>query len=696
MRTRTLIKQFTWRADDRADVTLGPSTRLVEERHRAELVFDEALGSPPGTGAFPTAADLFVKSRLTTPKAVRSWSGFEAFVEHASDEAGAVVTAVLFRLDDGTDERYWDGGAWAVAGASDWNSEQVIADNIAAWDVATLGQSMRVVVNLSTSDGEFTPALVEVRLAYEAIIDFQEDILYRSLIPLLKTGIRPITRAPFAMLVTGLTFNISDLGLETGYNVVDVDAVFDFDALGAQAQQDMLRGFVGAAPDLLSSFVVGTGVVTLTGSVTAGVNLYVRLVVQPRVAVWTSQEFSSPGKVPSIRLVDIEAIDMVEAPAADCSVANKAAGTAVVVPSPQQGDLTFTLLGQTEKGVDHQRLLEEVNRFFADNPFLFSTGLDEGYRLHLIDEYRMLPTQGQDEIHTGEAIFLVKHFRRWLKPAFTDTLAVPPSYDGEAQSPILNQRNQGSVLEGRGPWNALWTGDAAGGVFWPGVPRYDGSTFELLQRRDAFGGANRDRGLVTPRHSTSPFDARAIGPNRVNRAVRFAGHGRYQLGPDTPDASTPLPAGPTGLFTWRGIFKDENTTVVSPDERRYVHWHDGALGFALTRPDADDLTIEMAGYIETLAGALTPFKGGQMLVDINYDHAADQLELFINGTPIAVPAGGAPGARAMFAAGGTYLMWNGTGLTAASDGIVGLSQGIALGRIISIADHTADAAALGV
>lgn len=425
MRTRRLVKCFYWRREDFDDVELGPSTRLNVDTHRAQLVFDPNLAGTVG-GGFPTTANLFVKSKLTEPKALRRWIGFEATIVNVNQIGTAnALTGANFRLDpDDGNEYYWDGAAWAIATANDWNTEQEIADNIDSFDVATLGQRMRVVANLFTTDTRYTPQLVEVKLLMELVLEsYEEDMIYRSLIPLLRDNVRPVARQVMAMPATGTTFNISAFDLEAGYNVVGVDAVFDYDALTADQRADLVRGYPGATTDLFSSFDLGTGVVTLNASVPLGTNLFVRFIYEPEVAVNTSQEFSEDARIPSLVLDDIAYISFATSPTGDNSVANKGAGTAIVVPSPEQGHIQFRLVGTTKSGVDQRRLMEEVNKFFATQPFVSSTGVDEQYRLFLIDEYAEVGEPGQDELHVGQAVFQIQYFRRWLRPSFDEFIA---------------------------------------------------------------------------------------------------------------------------------------------------------------------------------------------------------------------------------------------------------------------------------
>ena len=406
MKLKKLIKQFTWSDDDRDVVTFGASTRINPDTHKAQLTAD-------ADGLFPLTANLFVKSRLTNPQQLRRWIGFEARVIHKLDDLGAPITSARFRLDNGTTEFYHNGASWVAAGVGDWNTEQQVADNIAAFDAIANLRQLRVVVNLATTDQKYTPQLDWVKVLYETAVEFQEDLIYRSLIPALKQFIRPISQVVVPMPVTGTTLNVSAFKLETGYNLVDIDAVFNFDLFDEGSRENF-------APNLLLSFVAFTGVITLTGSIAANTKLWIRFTFEPEVAVTTSQDFIEAERLPAVILTGINLVSTMEAPSGDDSVANKGAGTAVVVPSPQQGDLEVTIVGITDKGVDQQRLQEQINAFFFNHPLLISVGIDERYRLHLISEYEAVGEPGQEENHVGRARFQIRNFKRWLRDAYDD------------------------------------------------------------------------------------------------------------------------------------------------------------------------------------------------------------------------------------------------------------------------------------
>lgn len=427
MRVKRLIKCLGFREQDRELVTLGPRTRLNPETNRAQLAFDPIL--TVYGGGFPTAAthpDLWVKTKLTYPRAVRRWIGFEAGVIHASDPDNPtqILTNVRFRLDNGTNEYYWNGSAWVVAAAHNWNTEQQLSDNIHLWNIRTLGQKMRVVVNLSTSDARYTPELIGVKLLYEAAIEFQEDIIFRSLVPALRKGLRPIGRTVFTAPATGTVFNLETLEIETPYNFVGVDSAFNY-----TSDPDLLD-------DLLLSYDPLSKNVTLKQSIAAGQMVFINFLYEPEVAVTTSQDFIESEKVPAVIITDLELVDTVELQQDD-HVSNKGAATAVVVPAPMQGDLQGTLIAMSDKAVDNQRIWDEIKHFFANNPFLTSTGLDERYRLWLVNEYEDTTVPDQKELHSGEATFRIRNVRFWTKDAFDDFIATSKPKTGGSGNLVL-------------------------------------------------------------------------------------------------------------------------------------------------------------------------------------------------------------------------------------------------------------------
>lgn len=395
MELRSFIKVFTWEEEDRERVILGPDTRLNPETHRAQL------GSWD-SDTYPTDDDLYVKSWVANPIAVKEWQGFEAITTHVKID-GVQVTSVKFRLSDGTDQYWWNGSAWAV-NTTDWNTEEEVAANIPAFPATA--RKLQVVANLKTTDSSATPELVGVKVLFGCLLDDEiEDLVLRSLVPKLRSDVRPITRFPVEKAETGVTIALGDFTLDGDYRVVDVDAAFNHTD-DAVHDTDIYDSHT-SNPD-------GTvDVITLSASVTAGKTVWLRLIYEPVVAVETSRDYVEVEHIPSL-LIDTIIYAGKELWGED-HVGNKGDGTAKVLPGPLQGPLDLTLRGMADKLVDHMRLASKVKRFFGANKILTSTGLDESYTLRLIDEHEHTAGSNAEDIHTWRKTFRVENFRIWTR-----------------------------------------------------------------------------------------------------------------------------------------------------------------------------------------------------------------------------------------------------------------------------------------
>lgn len=379
MRLWKLIKRFCFLEEYRAKITLGTDVRLNPQTNRIQLQANDA-------GEYPTTADLYAKSWVTNPNTVKQWLNFQVFGTHVYDDLGAALTSLGFRLGDGTDEYYWDGGAWSIS-TSNWNTEAEIANNIPTFPVTE--KKIQVIVNLVTTDKRYTPTVQEVRLLYSSDVEFQEDLLVRSLIPKLREEIQVIADYPLAALAApSSTLDLDDYPLGTPYNIVGIDSVFNH-----TDDPDHFN-------DLFQSYDSGTHVITLSAPIDAGKVPWVRFLWTPEIAISTSQEYSELEKVPVIELIDI-ALTNKRMVGQDTGVLNKDTGTGTLLPGPRQTDIEISMRGVTDSGRDHQRLADEMRGFFFNNSVLVSKGMDEEYRLQLTIEYNDQTGPNQGGIHSG-------------------------------------------------------------------------------------------------------------------------------------------------------------------------------------------------------------------------------------------------------------------------------------------------------
>jgi hypothetical protein len=412
MRLKRLIKIFRVEERRRESITLGANVRLNPDLHLLQLIADE------DTGFYSTDDDLEAKLWVFNPSKAIQWLGFQADYANVSVD-GQVVTSVRFRLNDGTDDYWWDGGAWDNApAAGEWNTEAEIAGNISTFPITD--KKLQVIVNLRTTNKKYTPVFREARVLYSSIVEFQEDLIYRSLVPLLRDQIRVKGRYPFTLSADAdPTVDIkNDYPIETPYNVRSVDGVFnhtdDPDHLNDLYQS---ANIVYDAQGNLTTFTI-----TLSGSVPAGKVLWVDFLWEPEVAVTTSQDYSEVEKVPSLVLDDINLLESSEAGPGEWIV-NKADGSAVKLPPAIRGNLEILMHLITDKGVDQMRFADEVKRFFRNNTRMTAVGVDEEYDLWLMEEYDMTTAANRGDIHTGRMRFQIKEVRFWSGDA-VDAFAV--------------------------------------------------------------------------------------------------------------------------------------------------------------------------------------------------------------------------------------------------------------------------------
>lgn len=378
MRTRRIPHAFPFREDERSNIELGPNVRLHPAEHSIQL-------QGPN---FSTDSDLFAKTRLINPDSVKQWLGFDVdIVNYYDPDLETDVTGANYRLNDGTNDLYWDGGAWAVATATDWNTENEVAANIAAFPAVSC--QIQVIINPWTTDPIVTPKISEVRLLYASTIEELEDLVWRSFVRKLRTDIRPITDHPIKFVAGGTTIDLTnDYPLKTPYNIIDVDGVFDYDA-------DPKRQV-----DILNNYNSSTKVITLNTSLPAGTRVWIKLIYEPEVAVTTSQDYVELSKVPAIVILDANIVDSSKI-GQDSYVRNKGDGTAVLIPGPNQSDVDMLIECVADSQKDLQRLAREMERFFGKTPLLRSTGLDIDYRLWLVNEFDGRSEPTQIELHAG-------------------------------------------------------------------------------------------------------------------------------------------------------------------------------------------------------------------------------------------------------------------------------------------------------
>lgn len=391
-RLKKLVKYFEFHEANRSRLTLGAGTRLGITESYLHLMEDDDL-------YYPITDDITAKTWIANPNTVKQWLGFEAVVSHAKDETGTTVTSDGYRLSDGTEQYWYNGAAWEI-NVVDWNTEAEVANNISTFPATE--EKIQVIVNLKTTDKKYTPIIESVKILYSTDVEFWEDLIHKSLVPLMRENIEPIAAYPIIMAENSNTIDLADdYKLEVPYNVTEIDSVYDH------------TNDPEHTTDLFSSYNSTTQIITLSSALDADEIAWIRFVYEPEIVVTSDREYYEIGKVPmillsSITLQDTKAIQQRQ------DVKNKDQLTAVQLDEVLQGDVRINLTGVTESSRDHNRMKEGIQKFFKDNVVLNSLGIDEEYRMYILDEPTQTTSFAGSEKHMSEFAIIISKVVFWL------------------------------------------------------------------------------------------------------------------------------------------------------------------------------------------------------------------------------------------------------------------------------------------
>jgi hypothetical protein len=412
MRESRVITAIWWEPsqgfDVRGSLTFSDATkvRLDPEDFRLKLKLNADF-------RYPTDPDLSVRSRTFEPAAVRMLEVVEVFATIPRDDAGNPLASVKLRLFDGTDERFWDGGTWAVAGPGDWSTEAEVNANLAAFDVVS-SRRFAVVLNLETTDDRVTPEVECVLVLWRGPVDWVDDVLVDSLVGMLQdelTLIDDLALPPLEADSTSIDLNLyTD---EHSLKFTGADAVFDHDA-----DPDHLI-------DLLLGYDVGTRILTLSAPIPAGNRPFLRMTVDSTVAWETAQDFEELARLPSIVLRDTETVVSTNYPdRSKLGAVDRATGVGYETRAPYRATYEVTAEVSVDRTTTQMRLIEELMWILTHGPstevgpFLRSVATDRRYRLRLIDEFRAVdPKLNLADVRTFETTFRIEDTALDLLPA---------------------------------------------------------------------------------------------------------------------------------------------------------------------------------------------------------------------------------------------------------------------------------------
>lgn len=377
-----LIKTFVFDEKIRSGLTFSDDTKI--RLNTEDKVFPRIELKKQSTELYSLDADLYVETPFMTPNAVKQWLMFEGLLP---DDTQPIGTTIKYRLKTAAGEFYWN-GAWVVAGASDWSTEDEINTNINTLAVdATNTRSLAVLVNLQTTDQNVTPQVKEVKILGQMDIDFLDDIVYNCVVRKLNTSFR--SSSQIELEASGASnFDLSTVLENTGYNITGIRSVYDLtDDPGRYT--NLFNSYVpGAAKS--DGFTNKAGTVNFTSSPTSGNFLEVTFEFVPEIIIKTDQDFNEVSVFPSLVFENILSTgrDGFFMPGTNSNgrdmIRDKVLFTGVLQFAPRQESIRFDYAIFTNMQIDQMRLVQDFNAFLENNRILQTWGLDEQVDLNIL------------------------------------------------------------------------------------------------------------------------------------------------------------------------------------------------------------------------------------------------------------------------------------------------------------------------
>ncbi len=387
---RDILYCFDFGEAKRGELTLSDDAkvRLDPEDHRLKLKAD-------ADGAFPLDADLNIATGAFWPRTGKAWRGFYAEVTTPTG------TSIEYKLNDGTNDYWWDGGAWAVAGASEWSPEADIAANISTFPPGQL----IVVANLVTTDATVTPSIEYYHVGYSAQVVFLEQWVYRTLVPLLRDNLRPPANYAIPIGATTSTIDLDSYPLDTAFHITGIDSVYN--------HTDDDDHFT----DLYSSYDSGTNVITLSAPIAAGKVAWINFLYEPLVAVVASVDYAELSRLPAITIENIRITAQHEI-GHKTGLVNKATGATLIYETPWQCELKGDIVISAPRSLDEMGLSEEVLAYLNDNQTITIAGTGEQVDWTLDGSpYDRDGGANLSDIRSATVKFKLWPLRMWLAPA---------------------------------------------------------------------------------------------------------------------------------------------------------------------------------------------------------------------------------------------------------------------------------------
>lgn len=402
-----LIKNFCFIESERPNLTLSDDTLI---RLNTENKADQKIMLKTNIlDKFSTDADIHVETALIEANALINWLNFEV-VFRAGDEPLTlpVGTSLGFKVKTSGDDYFWNGSAWAVAGASDWSTESQINVNLPTFPIITVGdKKIGFKVNLVTTDPLVTPEVFELKLLGLFDVEYFDDLVYDSLIRLLNINLRSTS----VLRVNTGTSIISTIDLDSvlenkGYNIFDVKKVYNLS--DDPLKLTNLHGSYATGTPRQDGFTFNHGIETFTGPIPADKVIEIIFEYVPEISVKVNQDYFEVPSYPHIILHRITPVERRGFMMRNNNgvtpdfIRDKDNDMATKHVSPSQNSYRFDFTVHTTE-IDQFRLLDTIRAFFANTKELITFGLGNKHNIELVEEIDTVGNKESDSSDTNMA-----------------------------------------------------------------------------------------------------------------------------------------------------------------------------------------------------------------------------------------------------------------------------------------------------
>lgn len=417
--------------------TITPNTLL--QWLKAELVWgttEEDFKEYPITLSNKVGADYDYFSSFGTPKigdkiyqadsyaTITGHSGSKITVDTPANLVNGQCLAIrskcqvnIHLVDISDNIWYWNttSSTWEIGVTSNWNTIFQVNNHLSELPLNTFGKGVRLEVNLKTEDEKHTPYVEEVKFLAEVDIEFMEDIIYDTIIPMLKRELQVTAQINIQLQAdTDQIDLVNDYPLEDkGYNFTDVQRAYNYTADPLRLV-NIATGYTKGAPREGGGF--DHGIIHLDGVKSAGSIIEVKLLYFPEISVNTDVDFYEVNRTPSIVFENIRKESIRDDGARQKDfVKDKLNLSGVRMRPPATDHLIFEYAVFTGSQTDQQRLGEALHRFFQRFRHITSWGLDIPYAISTKDVFRSENKANTSNVNTHMGSFMVHRMLSYLE-----------------------------------------------------------------------------------------------------------------------------------------------------------------------------------------------------------------------------------------------------------------------------------------